>query len=208
VTPTSAVDDFLADGCGRCDLFKTDRCKVRTWSAEIAAVRAVLHELDLVEEIKWGQPCYTVDGKNVVLLSAMREACTLSFLRGALLSDPHGLLEAPGPNSQAARFLRFRSLAEVEKRSETVREYVNEAIRRTRAGEVVAFRQENEPIPEELQAVLDARPDVAEAWEKLTRGRRRSHGLHVAGAKQSATRERRAGKCAEKILAGKGFQER
>ena len=59
-----------------------------------------------------------------------------------------------------------------------------------------------------IAELSDGDPALAEAWEALTRGRKRSHVIHVGGAKQAATRERRVGKCVPKILAGKGFLDR
>jgi len=203
-----SVDSYLQIGCGRCDKFQTPACKVHTWPEELVALRALVNETELHEEMKWGSPCYTLDGRNVVMISAMRDYCALSFFKGSLLSDPDDLLVAPGPNSQAARLLKFTSLDQIEAKRDAIRQALTEAIRRERAGEKVAFRKQPEPVPAELQAVLDADPQVAAAFASLTPGRQRSHILHVSGAKRSTTRERRAGKCKVKILAGKGFQER
>lgn len=202
------VDSFLADGCGRCDNYKTPDCKVHQWTGPLNALRALLQETELAETMKWGSPCYTVDGKNVLMLTAFKDRCGLSFFRGSLLDDDEGLLVAPGPSSQASRELRFFSTEEVEQRREVAHRFIEQAIALTRAGERVKFKKSPEPVPDELRERLGADPELAAAFEALTPGRQRSYILHVGGAKQSATRARRADKCAPKILSGKGFNER
>lgn len=204
---TTDVDGYLADGCGRCEHFKTPACKVHRWGDELRALRSIVGESELVEALKWGAPCYTLDGKNVAALGAFVDGCRLSFFKGALIDDPGGALVAAGPNSRHTRYLAFSSLAEVEAQREAIAELLAKAIAVERAGLRVPPAPEGE-LPEELASRLADDPALAAAFEALTPGRRRSHALHVAGAKQAATRARRAERCAQKILAGKGFNER
>ena len=70
------------------------------------------------------------------------------------------------------------------------------------------FAKDDLELPAELVAALAADPELADAWDALTPGRRRSHVLHISGAKQSATRVARIERNREKILAGKNFQGR
>lgn len=203
----TSVESYLAEGCGRCELFQTPACKVHTWAEVLVALRALLSETELQETMKWGSPCYTLEGKNVVSLSALKDAALLSFFKGALLADPEGLLVKPGPNSRHARYLEFLSLEDLEEQREATLALLAAAIEAERQGKQVQGKPE-EPMPEELQAALDANQELAAAFAALTPGRRRSYILHVSGAKQSATRVKRAERCAEKIFAGKGFNER
>ena len=39
------------------------------WQAEIAAMRRLLVGFPMKEERKWGKPTYTVEGKNIVIMS-------------------------------------------------------------------------------------------------------------------------------------------
>ncbi len=64
------------------------------------------------------------------------------------------------------------------------------------------------PVSAELAGRLATDARLRRAFEALTPGRRRSHILHIGGAKQSETRARRVEKCAPVILAGRGFNER
>lgn len=71
------------------------------------ALRTIILRHGLTEQLKWGQPCYTFQGGNVVMLGSLKDHCVLSFPKGAQLKDPHGILTRPGENTQAARVIRF-----------------------------------------------------------------------------------------------------
>src|ERR1700751_2569710 len=84
----------------------------RRWQAEIAELQKILSGFDLREECKWGKPCYTLDGKNVVIMQGFKEYCALGFFQGALLKDPKKLLVQLG-QVQAARVMKFTSAKEI-----------------------------------------------------------------------------------------------
>src|SRR5690606_35751833 len=100
------VDVYLADGCGRCSLYNTPDCKVHTWHKELVELRSILLECGLTEELKWSQPCYTFQKKNILILGAFKNYSVLSFFKGSLLKDELNLLSKPGANSQAGRFFK------------------------------------------------------------------------------------------------------
>ena len=206
---TISVDAYLRDGCGRCDNYRTPACKVHRWTKELEALRALVVASGLSEEMKWGSPCYTLGGKNVVMLVSFKESCALQFFQGAALVDDDAALESPGPNSQLVRFLRFRSLDEVRARRELAQRLLDQAIAIERGGKRSAPEKgKTEPLPVELARRLAGDAALARAFDALTPGRKRSHVLQVSGAKQSETRERRVDKCVPVILAGRGFNER
>ncbi|MEB3221463.1 MAG: YdeI/OmpD-associated family protein [Candidatus Sericytochromatia bacterium] len=206
--PPTDVDAYLREGCGRCEHYRTPRCKVHPWRVGLEALREVLLAAGLQEAIKWGSPCYMLGGKNVAMLLSMRESFGLSFLKGAALQDAEGALEPPGPNSRHGRLLRFRSVEEALAGRPLAARYLAQAIALEQAGGGVIPEAPPEPMPEELAQRLAADPSLQQAFEALTPGRRRSHVLHVAGAKQPETRARRVERCGPAILAGKGFNER
>lgn len=177
------------------------------WPDVIAALRPILLGRGLTEDLKWGKPCYGHDGTNVVILQEMKHFLALMFFQGALLTDPDALLEDQGPNSRSARRIRFTSVADVERLADAVAAYVDEAIRVAEEGRTVGPAPEPELV-EELQRRLDGDPRLKAAFEALTPGRRREYHLHVAGAKQAATRDTRVERCVPRILAGKGLRDR
>ncbi len=189
----------------RCDVFFG---RLTRWQEEMAALRALLLDGPLDEAFKWRQPVYVLDGGNVATLWGFRDRCGLGFFKGVLLTDPEGLLVPPGPNSRAVRMAEFTDAAQIRARKPLLRALIAEAVANERAGRKVDLPKDDIAYPDELVAALEADPELACAFEALTPGRRRGWALHVAGAKQSATRERRVEKAREAVLAGKGFGER
>jgi uncharacterized protein YdeI (YjbR/CyaY-like superfamily) len=203
-----SVDAYLRDGCGRCEHYRTPACKVHRWTDPLKALRALVLASGLTEEMKWGSPCYTLGGRNVVMIGSFKECCALQFFKGAALVGDEGLLESPGPNSRFGRYLKFRSSEEFVARRDVAQRLLAQAIELERAGTKVVPVAGPEPVPEELARRLDADEALRQAFEALTPGRRRSHILHISGAKQTGTRERRVERCADEIRAGRGFNER
>ena len=200
--------EFFSIGCGRCPLVGTPECKVNTWNEELLVLRDIILNNDINEERKWGVPCYTDNGKNILLLSALKDSATISFLKGSLIDDTHAILMAPGKNSQSARYMKFTSMQDIKKAKPIIVDYIKQALEIERTEKKVVFKKDDEPIPEELSAAFKQQPELKTAFYALTPGRRRGYLLHFNQAKQSATRESRIQKCMPLILQGKGFQER
>lgn len=177
------------------------------WPDEMTALRPILIGRGLTEEVKWGKPCYSHGGKNIVIIQEMNQFLSLMFFKGALLEDPEGVLKEQGPNSRSARRMEFTSVEDVTKQSDTIGAYVDEAVDVEEAGLQV------DPAPEpalvqELQDRLDHDGSLKAAFDALTPGRQREYNLYFAGAKQASTRSARVERCAEKIREGKGLRDR
>ena len=177
------------------------------WPAEIRALRQLLLAAGLGEEIKWGKPCYSHDDANIAVVQEFSDNLALMFFKGILLDDPAGVLEEVGPNSHAARRMMFTSVEDVETHGDVVTAYVEEAIAVEDAGTEVPPRPEEELAPE-LAERLAQDPELADSFDELTPGRQREYNLHVSGAKQSSTRERRVDRIAPRILEGRGLRDR
>jgi uncharacterized protein YdeI (YjbR/CyaY-like superfamily) len=178
----------------------------KKWRDELTRLRAILLDSELTEEFKWYQPCYTFHGKNVVVINAMKESCAFAFFKGALLKDVHGVLTAPGKNSQSTRWIKFTSVREIAEMKSILKAYIREAVEVEMAGLKVKLRKTSElKFPDELQTMLDEFPDFKTAFEALTPGRQRAYIFHISAAKQSKTRESRVLKCMPQILKGKGL---
>lgn len=202
------VDQYLMQGCGRCKFGGTPECKVHNWPEELIKLREILLACGLTEEVKWGVPCYTFEKKNIAIMSAFKEYAALSFFKGALLKDNHGLLDKPGENTQSARLIRFTNVNEIVKMEPVLKDYIHEAIEVEKAGLKVDFKGADEySIPEEFQKKMDEMPALKEAFEALTPGRQKAYLLYFSGAKQSKTREARVEKYIPKILEGIGFYD-
>jgi uncharacterized protein YdeI (YjbR/CyaY-like superfamily) len=182
--------------------------KEKRWSAEFAALRQLCLASGLNEELKWGQACYELDGRNVVLIHGFKDYCALLFMKGALLKDPKGILIQQTKNVQAARQIRFASLADINKQKGAVKAYLREAIAVEKSGVKVKMKSAAQfDMPEEFLKPLDDDPKLAEAFHALTPGRQKGYLLHFAGAKQSATRAARVEKHVPRILKGLGLDD-
>jgi uncharacterized protein YdeI (YjbR/CyaY-like superfamily) len=173
------------------------------WRTEIAELQRILSRFALREECKWGKPCYTMDGKNVVIIQGFKEYCALGFFQGALLKDPKRLLVQLG-QVQAARVMKFTSANEISMKAATIKAYVREAVAAEKAG----LKPREFPVPEELKEKFRNDPRFKRAFEALTPGRQRGYLFHFAGAKQSGTRTARIEKVMPAILEGRGLLDR
>ena len=182
--------------------------KDRPWRAEMVALRDILLSEDLEETLKWRSPCYRAHGANVLMMDALNEAAFVSFFKGVLLDDPEARLEPPGPNSRSARYFKFTSLDAIEAGEKALRAFVRQAIENEKKGLKVDLPDDDFDLPEELAEAMADDPELAEAFDSLTPGRRRGWAIHIGGAKQAATRVSRIEKARPLILAGKGMHDR
>jgi uncharacterized protein YdeI (YjbR/CyaY-like superfamily) len=208
----TAIEDYFAKGCGRCERFDTAACSTKRWALGLAELRRICLAAGLAETVKWGHPCYTHAGRNVAIVGALRDDFRLSFFAGALLRDPERLLERAGPNTRHADLIRFTSTAQVQQREPVLAAYLQEAMELAAAGrrppKATAAVDLPVELPTELVAALAADSGLAAAFAALTPGRQRSYVIAIGSAKTSATRTARVGKFRSKILAGKGAMER
>lgn len=201
------VDHYLIDGCGRCKLYATPKCKVNTWRNELELLRQIALGCNLEEDVKWGMPVYMLNGKNVLMIAAFKEYCALSFFKGALLKDTHKILAKHGESSQAFRLFKFTNIKEIEKLSSKIHSYIIEAIEIEKSGAKIEFKKNIEKIPDELELKFKKIPSFKKAFFALTPGRQRGYILHFSQAKQSATRISRIEKQIPNIMNGKGLNE-
>jgi uncharacterized protein YdeI (YjbR/CyaY-like superfamily) len=178
------------------------------WEAEIAEMRRVLGGLGMKEECKWGQPTYTVDGKNIVIIQGFKDYFGLGFFQGALLKDRKKVLVQLG-QVHAGRVMKFTSAKDISAKAATIKTYVREAIAVENAGLRMKPKKTSDfPVPDELKERFRKAPRFKRAFEALTPGRQRSYLYHFAAAKQSATRAARIEKAMPAIFEGRGFLER
>lgn len=176
------------------------------WSAELKKLQKIILSTGLTEELKWGQPCYTLDGKNVVLIHGFKDYFALLFMKGALMKDPNQLLIQQTENVQSGRQIRFTDGGEVTQLAPVLKKYVEDAIAIEKSGAKVEKKTTAEfKMPDEFKAALDKKPALKKAFEALTPGRQRGYLLHFSSAKQAKTREERIDKAAPMIMKGKGL---
>jgi len=182
--------------------------KETQWQKEYEKLRTIILDCGLIEELKWGCPCYTFENTNIVLIHGFKEYCALLFFKGALLNDPNGILIQQTKNVQSARQIRFTNAKEIVKMEKILKAYVYEAIEVERAGLKVKLKKTSEfKTPEEFQTRLDKSTALKKAFDALSPGRQRAYIFYFSQAKQSKTREARVEKYLKQILNGKGLDD-
>jgi uncharacterized protein YdeI (YjbR/CyaY-like superfamily) len=182
--------------------------KPSQWQVELNELRKIVLETGIIEELKWKQPCYTMDGTNLLMVSSFKDFAFVSFLNGSLLADTEKVLVKPGENSQFSRLMRFKNIEEVRKLKSTLLAYVYETIETHKVGiKPVADKSKELEFPEELLQKFEIDPAFKTAFEALTPGRQRAYHIYFTGAKSSKARASRIESYTERIMNGKGFND-
>ncbi len=182
--------------------------KKSKWHEAYNELRKIVLSCDLLEELKWGCPCYTYNDNNVVLIHGFKDYCALLFMKGSLLKDSKKILVQQTENVQSARQLRFKNNEEIIKLKLVIKAYIKEAIAVEKSGVKVELKQTTEyKLPKEFKTVLNEIPALKKAFNNLTPGRQRGYLLFFSSAKQSKTRGTRIEKYVNKILDGKGLDD-
>ena len=182
--------------------------KAEIWQDEFEKLRTIVLDCGLTEELKWGQPCYMFEKKNIVLIHGFKEYCALLFFKGALLKDTNSILIQQTENVQAARQIRFTNVREIVELEPILKAYIHEAIEVEVVGLKVNYKKTSDfIIPEEFINKLEEVPGLQDAFDALTPGRQRAYIFYFSQPKQSKTRESRIEKYLQQILNGKGLSD-
>jgi uncharacterized protein YdeI (YjbR/CyaY-like superfamily) len=200
------VDQYLAVGCMRCKFGGTPKCKVNFWIEELLALRAIVLETGLKEEVKWGFPVYTQQNRNIVTINALKGSANIGFFKGVFLKDAFKILKQQG-NIQSARIIPFKSTEEILKHKEILIGYILESIEIEKKGLKVELKKRIESFPDELVQAFEEDHSFKDAFYRLTPGRRRGYVLYFSQAKQVQTRIARIQKYKVQIFNGVGLND-
>ncbi len=183
--------------------------KSQKWKKEFDLLREIILENELLkEDFKWMHPCYTYEGKNIVLIHGFKEYCALLFHKGALFGDKYSILIRQTENVQSARQIRFTDISQIIQIRSLIKEYIGEAIEIEKSGKRIVLKKATDyPIPAEFQETLNKNKELKEAFYSLTQGRQKGYLFYFNQAKQSETRKKRIEKYYQRILAGKGLDD-
>jgi uncharacterized protein YdeI (YjbR/CyaY-like superfamily) len=200
--------EYFTKGCGRCARFDTPACSTRIWASGLAELRRICLAAGLVETAKWGHPCYMWGERSIALIGAFRDDFRLTFMNGSLMRDPEGILVKRGANTAHADMICFTDNAQIVEVENIITAYLREAIGYAQAGIKPVKAPREVDLQPELAEALDTDPQFAEAFASLTPGRQRSYVLHLNTTANPATHVARIERFREKVLAGKGWNER
>lgn len=128
---------------------------LKKWKQETQLFREILLTTELEENFKWAVPCYTYNGKNVIILTNLKDHCALSFFNGASLIDPNGILIIPGEYTQSGRWMKFDSIASINKHTKLIKSFIKEAIELELSGvKLIKSKPSELPLPVELENIF------------------------------------------------------
>ncbi|MBL4623868.1 MAG: YdeI/OmpD-associated family protein [Flavobacteriales bacterium] len=175
--------------------------------ASLEELRAIMLSTELVECVKWGGPCYTIGGKNVVGIGAFKSYVGIWFFQGVFLKDPNGVLvNAQEGVTKALRQWRFNSVEEID--SKLIVRYVEEAIANEKAGKKVKPLKKPLIIPIELQKELGASAQLLMCYDSLSLSCKREYAEYISEAKREETKAKRLDKIIPMITEGKGLNDK
>lgn len=177
------------------------------WESELRTLRAILNDSLLEENVKWGAPNYSFNGKNVVGLAAFKNHIAIWFHQGVFLKDKAGkLVNANKDTTRGLRQWRFSSGDEID--AELIGKYISEAIENEKAGKKISPKTKKVEVPDELKIAFQNNAGLLSDYKKLTPGRQREYCAYIGEAKQEKTRLSRLEKCIPLIEAGKSLYEK
>ena len=178
------------------------------WSSQLQILRNLFQQTELLEEVKWGTPTYTLKGKLVAGFTGFKNHYALWFHQGVFLKDPQKkLVNAQEGKTKALRQWRFEKGDAIPEA--LVLQYIQEAIENCLAGkEVKVQRKQGVTLSPFLKDALAKDLVLKEAFQKLTPGKQREYAEHIGTAKQDQTNMTRLEKAVPLILEGKGLHDK
>jgi uncharacterized protein YdeI (YjbR/CyaY-like superfamily) len=178
------------------------------WVSELMLLREIILSTGLKEEIKWGGPIYTLEGKNVLAIGGFKNFFTIWFHQGVFLSDPAKvLITASEGKTRGLRQWRFTSMKEIK--PALVKKYVMEAVKNAKAGkEIKPEKKAPLPVPPELQKAFQKNKKLKPAFQSFTPGKQREFLEYLMDAKTEATRIKRVEKIVPMISQGIGLNDK
>ncbi|MEQ8361626.1 MAG: YdeI/OmpD-associated family protein [Cyclobacteriaceae bacterium] len=180
----------------------------KQWNKELVKLRDTLLNTGLKEEVKWGIPAYTYEGKNIAGIAAFKPYVGLWFYQGALLKDAKKkLVNAQEGKTKALRQWRFTSISEIDPK--LIQAYIKEAVQNAKEGkEIKPDRDKPIVIPKELSSYLKKTPVTQKAFNSLSKGKQREYAEYIEEAAKPETKTRRMEKIVPMIHNGVGLHDK
>lgn len=169
-------------------------------------IRSTVHEVcpTVVETMKWSFPHFDYGGM-LCSMAAFQAHCAFGFWKGSLIA---GLAPSSASGGESMGNLgRITSVRDLPSRK-VLAGYIREAMRLNDDGVSITRRRKPASaaataMPPELAAGLAGNDTARAVFDGFPPGERREYIEWIAGAKQDATRVKRAAQAVEWIEAGK-----
>ena len=168
----------------------------------------ILNNKEFEETIKWGMPCYTYQGKNILGIAALKSYAGIWFFQGALLKDEKKVLvNAQKGKTQAQRQWRFTSSDQIDVVLLSL--YIEEALLLAKDGKTIPInRNKALIIPDLLSEEFKGNPELEVSFKTLSLSKKREFTDYIAEARLDATKEKRLKKIIPMIKAGIGLNDK
>ena len=178
------------------------------WEEELEILFQIVRNTELEETIKWGGPCFVLNGKMVIGIGGFKSYVGIWFYQGVFLKDKYSVLvNANEGVTKALRQWRFKSKDEINPKK--VKEYVLEAIQNAKEGkELKPEKKKSLDLPIELSTALKADKKMNDQFKALTPFKQREFAEFIIAAKKEETRLSRLEKSKLLISAGKGLNDK
>ena len=181
--------------------------KQEKWLDGLLRLRKALTESGLKEEVKWGMPTYTMDGKNLVGLAGFKNHFGVWFHQGSFLSDPLKLLvNAQEGKTKGMRHIKFTNSDQVD--IQKLLPYITETIQNHKDGKTIKAERKTTKfeMPDILEAALKGA--VKEEFDKMSKSKQNEYIEYIVTAKRDATKASRMEKIIPMILRGEGLNDK
>ncbi|MEO9476039.1 MAG: YdeI/OmpD-associated family protein [Cyclobacteriaceae bacterium] len=183
--------------------------KSGNWQPALRLIREIILRTELHETIKWGAPCYTLDGKHVAGIVGFKEHMAIWFYQGVFLADTEGkLINAQEGVTKAMRQWRFTDIDEIHRDADLIHKYLLEAIENQKQGKEIKPKKKELVIPPELQEVLDKNSGLSDSFEAFSKSKKREFSEFIAEAKRAETKQSRLEKIIPMIASGVGLHDK
>lgn len=176
------------------------------WDEGLQKLRKALLDLEFKEEVKWGMPTYTIDGKNLIGLAGFKNHFGVWFHQGVYLSDPSNLLvNAQEGKTRGMRHIKYFDSDEVD--LNVLKPYFLETIKNHNEGKEIKStkRKNNLEMPAIMESALGA--EGLEEFSKMSLSKRNDYIEYIVTAKREATKYSRLEKIIPMILRGEGLND-
>ncbi|AGC75529.1 uncharacterized protein YdeI (YjbR/CyaY-like superfamily) [Nonlabens dokdonensis] len=186
--------------------------KFPKWEEQLRTAREILNSFPLVETIKWGAPCYTYNGTNLIGLAGFKNHCAIWFHKGSLLQDKQEVFENAQPDkTKFLRQLRFRESENIN--TSLLKEYIAEALQIEETAVPPNTKSKSKTKKEfelapELKDVCETDEKLFQAFQKLSNYNQREYSDYIKEAKRESTKERRIIKIKSLIMEGKSLHDK
>lgn len=181
--------------------------KQSQWIEGLTLLRKTLNEMEYTEEVKWGMPTYTINGKNLIGLAGFKNHFGIWFHQGIFLSDPHNLLtNAQEGKTKGMRHIKFFDSSEVD--LAIIMPYLEETIQNHKDGKAIKTERNkaNFEMPDLLKDALNS--EGMKLFEELSTSKQNEYIEYIVTAKREATKLSRIEKIVPMILSGAGLNDK